>query len=75
MTLAIILEYSTSCVQYARIPEGIETTTEAVEAYLVDELAFRLDEIAYMLTNDSCPVYDITEDGTCTGGKPAFIIH
>lgn len=74
MVLAIIMEYSTSSVQYARIPEGIETTNEAIETYLVDELAFRLDEIAYMIVNDSCPVYDVTEDEIVTGGNPVFVI-
>lgn len=75
MTIAIILDYGISCVQYARIPETIETTTEAVEAYLQDELAFCLDEISYMLVNDSCPIYDVSEDERMTAGKPDFIIQ
>ena len=77
MTLAIILNYPVSGVEYARIPEDAVPvpTTEAVEDYLVGELGYRLDEIAYMLVNDFCPVYDVTEDQVVTGGKPTIILH
>lgn len=77
MTLAIILDYPSSSVNYARIPEDAVPvpTTEAVEDYLTGELGYRLDEIAYMIVNDSCPVYDVTEDEKVTGGKPTIVLH
>ena len=77
MTLVIILDYPTSSVNYARIPEDAVPvpTNEAVEDYLVGELGYRLDEIAYMINNDFCPVYDVTEDQVITGGNPTIILQ
>lgn len=61
---AIILNYASSCVDTAVIPEGIEQT-EQVEEYLSTTFNYNMDEISYMVVNDTdCPVYTAGEYAT-----------
>ena len=66
MNKAIILNYATSAVEVAELPDDLFTedtyspaldTTQKIELYLTDELGYNLSEIYYMVTDGHCPVY------------------
>ena len=67
---AILLNYAISCVEVVTLPidmnDFASAVTERIENYL-HELGYSLEEIAYMVVDGDCPVYQDSD-------KPTFFI-
>ena len=75
MAKVIILNYPCTTIEWAELPEdlcnGCEDAAESVrtiEDYITGELGYSIDEINYMVVDDSCPVQKWDSN------EPTFII-